>query len=160
MKNALLCLVLIGGVATAEPLSHSNNTSPISFVLNCHGCNPGEWVAALGLLFPDVAYVMGSDLIGMQVSLDCNPASVAQNHFAMFWAHLSWQLQQHEAGCWWAYDETLEVCAARADFCGSGGGEIWAGVDSVGMPGTAGSWYQECADAAQYERELCIANLP
>ncbi len=147
MKNALLCLVLIGGVATAEPLSHSNNTG-----INCHGCNP-DWMDALGLLFPDVALVLGSADWGMELSIDCDPASVAQNHFAMFWAHLSWQLQQHEAGCWVAYGYTRDVCMSRSAYCGTGGGEVWAGVSQY-------QWQSECIAAAAYERELCILDLP
>ncbi len=145
MKNALLCLVLIGGVATAEPLQHSNNTGlqpP-----NCHGCNP-SWMEAVGLLFPDVALVLGSADWGMELSIDCNPASVAQNHFAMYWALLPLFLHGHEAGCWVAFDWTVEVCMSRSAYCGSYGDEIWAGVSQ-------NSWESQCIAAAVYERELC-----
>ncbi len=145
MKNLLLCGLLAGGVATAEPLSHSNNTGLAPS--NCHGCNP-SWIEAVGLLFPDVALVLGSGDSDFEFSLDCDPSSVAQNHFAMFWALLSLAFQQHEAGCWAAYDDTVAVCMARSAVCGTQGEEIWAGVGQD-------SWEGQCIAAAAYEREFC-----
>ena len=133
-------------------VAHSNNTQPIFFLEDEHGNNPSEWIEAVGLLFPDVALVLGSGDSDFELSLDCNPASVAQNHFAMFWAHLSLPLQQHEAGCWVAFDYTVNVCMARSAFCGSGGDEIWAGLSSR-------SWEAECISFAEYERDICEANF-
>lgn len=150
MKNLLSCTLLVGGVATAEPLDHSNNTGPSPG----HGNNPDEiaWIEAVGLLFPDVALVLGSGDSDFELSLDCDPISVAENHFALFWAHLSPYLQEHEAGCWMAFDETVAVCMSRSAFCGSQGEPIWAGISHD-------SWENQCISAATYERELCEIDL-
>ncbi len=147
MKITDLLIVLALCVAPCLIYAHSNNTDPVG-----HGNNPESWMEAVGLLFPDVALVLGSGDSDFEFSLDCNPASVAQNHFAMFWAHLSLPMQQHEAGCWVAFDYTVDVCMARSGFCGSGGDEIWAGLSS-------GSWEAECIAFAAYERDICEANF-
>ena len=145
MKNLLLCTLLVGGVASAEPLAHSNDTG-----LQCHGCNP-DWIDAVGLLFPDVAFVLGSGDFNFELSLECDPQSVGQNLFAMEYAHLPYQ--PHEAGCWVAFDYAADGCASRSAYCGSGGGTIQAGM-------SADAWESECVAAAAYEREVCIDNLP
>ncbi len=144
-----LAIGFVGIVLVSNLCAHSNNTVGV----NCHGCNPDiAWIEAVGLLFPDVALVLGSGDSDFELSLDCNPASVAQNHFAMFWAHLPLPTQQHEAGCWVAFDYTVDVCMARSAFCGSGGEDIWVGMSS-------NSWESECIAFAEYERDLCEANF-
>ena len=150
LETTTFCFTVL---ACALAFGHSNNTTqPIFFLEDEHGNNPESWMDAVGLLFPDVALVLGSGDSDFEFSLDCNPSSVAQNHFAMFWAHLPLHLQQHEAGCWVAFDYTVDVCMARSAFCGSGGDEIWAGLSS-------NSWESECIAFAEYERDICEANF-
>ena len=147
--KALIVLagIYMVGISFAATIHSNNTTDPFE-----HGNNP-TWIEAVGLLFPDVAFVLGSGDSDFELSIDCNPVTVGQNHFNMVYAHLSLYLQQHEAGCWVAFDETADECASRGAFCGSGGGTIQAGM-------SPDPWVSQCVQAAAYERELCIDALP
>jgi len=114
---------------------HSNNTK-----------TDDSWILAVGVLFPDVASVLVNDL-GFEVSLDCNPVSVAENHFWFEFYHLSPYLQQLEAGCWFAYDAAEAECAYRTNVCAPSE-EPYA---ATGGPG--GTWYQTCVETARDVRD-------
>ena len=125
MKTTLLCSLVVAGTALGGDIQDD------------------DWIFAVGTLFPDTANVLVSEF-GFEVSLDCDPVSVAQNHFWFEWYLLPPPLQQHEAGCWFAYDFAVEVCMRRAAIC-TPPEEMYAGVGE--------GWLQECVGTAQDLRD-------
>ena len=134
-----LVIGFVGLVLVNNLCGHSNNTRDVA---------DDSWILAVSTLFPDVANILVNDM-GFEVGLDCNPNSVAQNHFWMEFYHLPLYLQQFEAACWLAYDGARAACAARSGMC-TPPGEDYA---AFGNPDYVGTWEQACTDAARDVRD-------